>query len=84
MDDAGDLRIRLAAFGWLAEQVDRHPDGLPRALLEKGFVSRVRYTAEVVREAERMGWSWSYWQFDSDFIAFDMGRGCGWSPFSAP
>jgi putative restriction endonuclease len=38
MDDAGDLRIRLAAFGWLTEQVDRHPDGLPRALLEKGFV----------------------------------------------
>src|SRR5450830_1852978 len=23
--------------------------------------SRVRYTAAVVREAERMGWSWSYW-----------------------
>lgn len=34
--------------------------------------SRVRYTSFVAREAERLGWSWSYWQFDSDFIAFDI------------
>jgi endoglucanase len=40
---------------------------------EKGDMeSRVRYTHFVAREAERLGWSWSYWQFDSDFIAFDI------------
>jgi endoglucanase len=32
----------------------------------------VRYTSFVAREAERRGWSWGYWQFDGDFIVFDM------------
>jgi endoglucanase len=36
--------------------------------------SRVRYTACVARTAESLGWSWAYWQFDSDFILYDMGR----------
>ena len=26
----------------------------------------------VAREAERNGFAWSYWQFDSDFSAFDV------------
>lgn len=34
--------------------------------------SRVRYTAAVAREAEERQWSWAYWQFDSDFILWDM------------
>lgn len=34
--------------------------------------SRARYTSFVAREAERLGWSWAYWQFDSDFIAYDI------------
>jgi endoglucanase len=34
--------------------------------------SRVRYTRAVSREAERMGWSWGYWQFDSDFIVYNI------------
>jgi len=34
--------------------------------------SRARYTAAVARTAERLGWSWAYWQFDSNFIAFDI------------
>lgn len=34
--------------------------------------SRVRYTDFVCRTAEAAGWSWSYWQFDSDFILWDM------------
>ena len=34
--------------------------------------SRVRYTAFIAREAERRGWSWGYWQFDSDFIVYDI------------
>jgi len=34
--------------------------------------SRVRYTDFVARTAESFGWSWAYWQFDSDFILWDM------------
>jgi len=34
--------------------------------------SRVRYTNAVAREAERLGWSWGYWQFDDDFVVYDM------------
>jgi endoglucanase len=36
--------------------------------------SRVRYTSFVARQAERLGWSWGYWQFDSDFVVFDIDR----------
>jgi endoglucanase len=36
--------------------------------------SRVRYTAYVVRTAESLGWAWTYWQFDSDFIVYDMAK----------
>jgi endoglucanase len=36
------------------------------------MASRVRYTSFVARQAERLGWSWSYWQFDSDFIVYDI------------
>jgi endoglucanase len=36
--------------------------------------SRARYTAAVARAAEKRGWSWAYWQFDSDFILYDMSR----------
>ncbi|MBN1247536.1 MAG: glycoside hydrolase family 5 protein [Anaerolineae bacterium] len=34
--------------------------------------SRVRYTSFMAREAERLGWSWGYWQFDSDFIVYNI------------
>jgi len=34
--------------------------------------SRVRYTDCVARSAEAAGWSWAYWQFDSDFLLWDM------------
>jgi endoglucanase len=34
--------------------------------------SRVRYNDFVTREAEKRGWSWAYWQFDSDFILYDI------------
>ncbi len=38
------------------------------------MASRTRYTGFVAREAERLGWSWSYWQFDSDFVVYDIDR----------
>jgi endoglucanase len=34
--------------------------------------SRVRYLAFVVGTAEKLGWSWAYWQFDSDFVLYDV------------
>jgi endoglucanase len=40
---------------------------------DKGdMASRVAYTAAAAREAEALGWAWTYWQFDSDFVVFDM------------
>jgi endoglucanase len=40
---------------------------------EKGdLVSRARWTNFVARQAEKRGWSWAYWQFDNDFVVFDM------------
>ena len=37
MSEAGDLRVRIAAFEWLNEQVAIHGDVLPRRLLADGF-----------------------------------------------
>ena len=34
--------------------------------------SRVRYIGYIAREAEKRGWSWGYWQFDGDFIIYDI------------
>jgi endoglucanase len=36
--------------------------------------SRVAYTSHVARTAESLGWAWTYWQFDSDFIVFDIAK----------
>jgi hypothetical protein len=36
--------------------------------------SRARYTAAVARAAEGLGWSWAYWQFDSDFVVYDVAK----------
>ncbi|MFZ6029826.1 MAG: glycoside hydrolase family 5 protein [Chloroflexota bacterium] len=36
------------------------------------MASRARYTGFVARQAEKLGWSWGYWQFDSDFVAYDI------------
>jgi endoglucanase len=38
------------------------------------MAARVRYTATVRREAEAHGFPWAYWQFDSDFILYDIDR----------
>jgi endoglucanase len=37
--------------------------------------SRARWTSFIARLAESHGWSWSYWQFDSDFILYDIDAG---------
>lgn len=42
---------------------------------DKGdMASRVRWTDCVARAAEKCGWSWAYWQFDSDFIVYDIAK----------
>ncbi len=42
---------------------------------DKGDIeSRSRYTAFVARTAEKLGFSWAYWQFDSDFIVYNIGK----------
>lgn len=37
-----------------------------------GMGQRVAWTAAVARAAEARGFGWSYWQFDSDFVLWDM------------
>jgi endoglucanase len=44
------------------------------------MASRARYMSFVARETERLGWSWSYWQFDSDFVVYDIDRDCWVTP----
>jgi endoglucanase len=34
--------------------------------------SRVAYIAAVARDAEARGFAWTYWQFDHDFVVWDM------------
>jgi endoglucanase len=34
--------------------------------------SRALYTSFVARTAEKLGFSWAYWQFDSDFIVYNI------------
>jgi endoglucanase len=36
------------------------------------MASRVAWTSAVARSAERHGFAWDYWQFDGDFIVYDM------------
>jgi len=35
---------------------------------------RIEYTAAVARAAEKRGWAWTYWQFDSNFIVYDIDK----------
>ncbi|CAG6398935.1 glycoside hydrolase family 5 protein [Streptomyces cocklensis] len=42
--------------------------------------SRERWTAFVRSEAERLGMSWAYWEFGTDFGAFDVERGAWREP----
>ncbi|MDE2164571.1 MAG: glycoside hydrolase family 5 protein [Alphaproteobacteria bacterium] len=35
---------------------------------------RIKYTSAVARAAEARGFAWCYWQFDKDFIVYDIGK----------
>jgi endoglucanase len=56
--------VLLGEFGAYDES------GTPEAM-------RLAYIEAVAREAERNGFAWAYWQFDSDFIVWDMEKR-GW------
>lgn len=58
---ANDRPVLLGEFG----AYDK--GGIPMA-------DRVRYTASVRRLAEERGMPWAYWQFDSDFVVYDIER----------
>ncbi|HEY6957132.1 MAG TPA: glycoside hydrolase family 5 protein [Flavisolibacter sp.] len=38
------------------------------------MASRLRWTNYVARQAELRNWSWTYWQFDSDFVVYDIDK----------
>ncbi len=35
---------------------------------------RTAYISHLTRQAEKHNWSWAYWQFDSNFILYDIGN----------
>ena len=41
---------------------------------------RARWTAAVARAAEARGFPWAYWQFDKDFIVYDIDKGAWVEP----
>lgn len=55
--DANNRPIYLGEFG----AYDKGP-----------MESRAKWTAAVARYAEKYGFAWAYWQFDSDFILYDF------------
>jgi endoglucanase len=66
------LRDLDKAQGW-ARQYNRPLYLGEFGAYDKGdMASRVRWTSFVTRSAEKLGWSWAYWQFDGDFIVYDM------------
>ena len=39
---------------------------------EKGdMASRARWASCVARQAEKLGWSWAWWQFEGNFAVYD-------------
>src|SRR5208337_1583352 len=36
------------------------------------MAARARWASFVTRQAEKRGWSWAWWQFDNDFVLYDV------------
>lgn len=75
-EDRARVREELeGAAGWVRER------GVPLFLGEFGAVehagmaARADWTRLVRTEAERLGMSWAYWDFATDFGAFDLAAG---------
>jgi endoglucanase len=74
----GEIKVLDADFDKAAAWAKEHDRPIflgEFGAYDKGpMPSRARYTAAVARAAEKRGWSWAYWQFDSDFILYDLKR----------
>lgn len=72
----------LAALNRVFDQADAWCKANKRPLLLGEFgaydrapmEARARWTAAIARAAEARSWSWAYWQFDSDFILYDVNQ----------
>jgi endoglucanase len=79
-DRAAVSRDLEQAADWARER------GVPLVIGEFGVCeradpdSRQRWTAFVRREAERLGLGWCYWDFGTDFGAYDLRRGAWRKP----
>jgi len=68
-----DLETNLAGVAAWATKQNRPIFLGEFGAYDKGpLESRVRYTSAVARQAEKFGFSWAYWQFDSDFILYNI------------
>jgi endoglucanase len=68
-----ETKLKVAA-DWSIEQ-DRPIYLGEFGAYDKGDMdSRARYTAYVAKTAERLQFSWAYWQFDSDFILYNIDK----------
>ena len=65
----------LAAQGWAKQHKRPIFLGEFGAYEAADMDSRARWTSFVSRLAESHGWSWAYWQFDDDFIVYDIDAG---------
>ncbi|MEU6037397.1 glycoside hydrolase family 5 protein [Actinomadura sp. NPDC047616] len=82
-DDADRQRVRddlAKAARWAAEQGVSLFIGEFGAYMEADEESRVRWTSFVRAEAERLGSGWCYWDFGTDFGAFDPRSGAWREP----
>jgi endoglucanase len=64
---AGDLELIDA---WAKEEARPIYLGEFGVYERANIEARARYVSFVARTAERLGWSWAYWQFDHDFALF--------------
>lgn len=72
-EEKADIETRLKVAADWSKANDRPVFLGEFGAYDKGDMdSRVRYTAHVARTAEKLGFSWAYWQFDSDFIVYDI------------
>ena len=51
-----------------------------RPISERLEEDRIQYTAAVARAAEKRRWAFAYWQFDSNFVVYDIDRGAWNTP----
>jgi len=73
MDEKAEVETKLKVAADWSKANDRPIFLGEFGAYDKGDMdSRARYTAHVARTAEKFGFSWAYWQFDSDFIVYDI------------